>query len=140
MSRRPGSETGGVTAELVIVTPLLILFLLFVVALGRLAGSRIDVDGAANQAARAASIARDPIAAGSAAQTTASAALADEHISCAHLDVKVDTTEFHPGGSVAVTVACTVDLKDVTSLRIPSNKTLTARAVAPLDRYRGLGQ
>ena len=67
-------------------------------------------------------------------------ALADEHISCAHLDVKVDTTEFHPGGSVAVTVACTVDLKDVTGLRIPSNKTLTARAVAPLDRYRGLGQ
>ena len=48
---RPDAETGGVAAELVIVTPLLILFLLFVVALGRLAGSRIDLDGAANQAA-----------------------------------------------------------------------------------------
>ena len=136
---RPETETGGVAAELVIVTPLLILFLLFVVALGRLAGSRIDLDGAANQAARAASIARDPAAATRAAQTTASAALADAHISCAHLDVTVNTAEFHPGGSVAVMIACTVELKDVTGLRIPSAKTLTARAVAPLDRYRGLG-
>jgi Flp pilus assembly protein TadG len=139
MRFRSDAETGGVAAELVIVTPLLILFLLFVVALGRLAGSRIDLDGAANQAARAASIARDPVAATSAAQTTASAALADDHISCAHLDVTVDTAEFHPGGSVGVTVACTVELEDVTGLRIPSDKTLTARAVAPLDRYHGLG-
>ena len=136
---RPDAETGGVAAELVIVTPLLILFLLFVVALGRLAGSRIDLDGAANQAARAASIARDPVAATRAAQTTASAALADAHISCAHLDVTVNAAEFHPGGSVAVMIACTVELEDVTGLRLPSAKTLTARAVAPLDRYRGLG-
>ncbi len=140
MSSRLSDDAGGVTAELVIVTPLLILFLLFVVALGRLAGSRIDVNGAANQAARAASIARDPTAAAGAAQMIASAALADQHISCSRLDVRVDTTEFHPGGSVAVTVACTVDLKDVTGLRLPSAKTLTARAVAPVDRYRGLGQ
>ena len=40
-------ETGSVVAELVLLTPLLILVLLFVVALGRLAGARIDVDGAA---------------------------------------------------------------------------------------------
>jgi Flp pilus assembly protein TadG len=53
-------ETGGVTAELVLLTPLLILLLLLVVAFGRLAGARIEVDGAAAQAARAASIARDP--------------------------------------------------------------------------------
>jgi len=136
---RPDAQTGGVAAELVIVTPLLILFLLFVVALGRLAGSRIDLDGAANQAARAASIARDPVAATSAARTTASAVLAGAHISCAHLAVTVDVAEFHPGGSVAVTIACTVELEDVTGLRLPSAKTLTARGVAPLDRYRGLG-
>jgi Flp pilus assembly protein TadG len=139
MNSRQSGDAGGVTAELVIVTPLLILFLLFVVALGRLAGSRIDVDGAANQAARAASIARDPVAATSAAQTTAASALADQHISCARLHVTVDTAQFHPGGSVAVAVSCTVDLEDVTGLRVPSAKTLTARAVAPLDRYRGAG-
>src|ERR1700674_1300505 len=126
MNSRQSGETGGVAAELVIVTPLLILFLLFVVALGRLAGSRIDLDGAANQAARAASIARDPVAATREAQTTASTALADDHISCAHLDVTVNTAEFHPGGSVAVQIACTVELEDVTGLRLPAAKTRTA--------------
>ena len=62
-------ETGSVVAELVLLTPLLILVLLFVVALGRLAGARIDVDGAAAQAARAASIARDPATATAMATT-----------------------------------------------------------------------
>ena len=42
-------ERGAVATELVLLTPLLILMLLFVVALGRLAGARIDVDGAAAQ-------------------------------------------------------------------------------------------
>lgn len=53
-------ESGGVTVELVLLTPLLLLMLLFVVALGRTVSARLDVDGAAAQAARAASIARDP--------------------------------------------------------------------------------
>ena len=70
-------ETGSVVAELVLLTPLLILVLLFVVALGRLAGARIDVDGAAAQAARAASIARDPATATAMATQTATAALSD---------------------------------------------------------------
>ena len=61
--RRRDNERGSATVELVILTPLLILLLLFVVALGRLAGARIDVDGVAAQAARAASIARSPQAA-----------------------------------------------------------------------------
>ena len=59
-SRLRRDESGSVTAELVLLTPLLILLLLFVVALGRLAGARLEVDGAAAQAARAASIAREP--------------------------------------------------------------------------------
>ena len=53
-------ERGAVATELVLLTPLLIVMLLFVVALGRLAGARINVDGAAAQAARAASIATTP--------------------------------------------------------------------------------
>ena len=41
------NESGAVATELVLLTPLLIVMLLFVVALGRLAGARLDVDGAA---------------------------------------------------------------------------------------------
>ena len=131
-------EEGSVTAELVIVTPLLILFLLFVVALGRLAGARIDVDGAAAQAARAASIAYSPEAATAAAQETASSSLSSQRITCAHLQVAVDTADFVPGGTVAVTVSCAVNLSDLTGLHLPVTETLSNRFVEPIDAYRSV--
>ena len=134
--RRARDETGSATAELVILTPLLILFLLFVVALGRLSGARGQVDGAAAQAARAASITRDPAAATLAAQQTVAASLSSQHLTCAHLGVAVDTTAFTPGGTVAVTVSCTVDLSTLTGLHLPATRTLTDRFVEPIDTYR----
>lgn len=131
-------ERGSATTELVILTPLLILLLLFVVALGRLAGARIDVDGAAAQAARAASIARSPTAAAATAQQTATSALASQHITCSHLAVSVDTTYFTPGGSVAVTVSCGVDLAALTGLHLPGSETVANRAVSAIDKYRSI--
>jgi Flp pilus assembly protein TadG len=130
-------ERGSVTTELVIVTPLLLLLLLFVVALGRTAGSRIDINGAASEAARAASIARTPLAAQDDARQTASAALADQHVTCASLDVTTDITQFRPGGTVTVAIRCDVKLGDLTGLRFPATKALTATASAPIDWYRG---
>ena len=112
--------------------------MLFVVALGRLAGARIDVDGVAAQAARAASIARSPQAATSSAQQTAASALSSQHVTCAHLAVSVDTTDFAPGGSVAVTVSCAVDLADLTGLHLPVTETVANRAVSPIDSYRSV--
>jgi Flp pilus assembly protein TadG len=136
--RRWRDERGSATVELVILTPLLILLLLFVVAIGRLAGARINVDGVAAQAARAASIARDPQAATSSAQQTAASALSSQHITCAHLAVSVDTTDFTPGGSVAVTVSCAVNLTDLTGLDMPVTETVANRAVSPIDKYRSV--
>jgi Flp pilus assembly protein TadG len=127
-----------VTAELVIRTPLLVLLLLFVVALGRLAGARIDVEGAAAQAARAASIARSPAAAAGAAQEAAASALAGQGVSCGEFSVSVGTADFVPGGSVTVTVSCSARLADLVGLRLPSAETLSATAVQPVDLYRGL--
>ena len=136
--RRWRNELGSATVELVILTPLLILLLLFVVALGRLAGARIEVDGVAAQAARAASIARNPETATSSAQQTAASALSSQHITCAHLTVSVDTTDFAPGGSVAVTVSCAVNLADLTGLDLPMSETVANRAVSPIDMYRSI--
>jgi Flp pilus assembly protein TadG len=129
-------ESGSVTAELVLVTPLLILLLLFVVALGRLASARIDVNGAASEAARAASIARDPATATTMAQQTASAALSGDGVTCAALNVVTDTAAFAPGGEVAVTVTCTVDLADLAGLRLPASTAISSRAVSVVDTYR----
>lgn len=131
-------EHGSATAELVILTPLLILLLLFVVALGRLAGAHIDVDGAAAQAARAAAIARSPAVAEASAKQTASSALSSQHITCANLDVSVDTSDFVPGGSVAVTVSCAVNLSDLTGLHLPVTETVANRFVSPIDAYRSI--
>jgi Flp pilus assembly protein TadG len=129
-------ERGSVTVELVLVTPLLILLLLFVVALGRLASARIDVNGAAAQAARAASIARDPESASNAAKQTATAALADDHVTCANLAVATDTSGFSAGGTVAVTITCNVDLADLAGLRLPASTAISARSVSVVDTYR----
>ncbi len=135
-SRLRRDESGSVTAELVLLTPLLILLLLFVVALGRLAGARLEVDGAAAQAARAASIAQSPSSATAMAQQTATAALSSDHVTCAQLSVDTDTSRFTPGGSVGVTVTCTVNLGDLTGLRLPSAETISSQATSVIDTYR----
>ena len=119
---RVGEEDGMVTA--------------FVVALGRLAGARIDVDGAAAQAARAASIARAPATAPAMAQQTAPAALGSDNVTCAQLSVSTDTAQFQPGGLVAVTVTCTVSLSDLTGLRLPASESISSRFVEVVDTYR----
>ena len=129
-------ESGSVTAELVLLTPLLILLLLFVVALGRLSGARLEVDGAAAQAARAASIARDPATAVAMATQTATAALGSDHVTCGQLTVSTDTAQFAPGGSVAVTVTCAVALSDLSGLRLPVTEQVSSTAASVVDTYR----
>jgi Flp pilus assembly protein TadG len=136
LNRLRRDERGSVSAELVLLTPLLILMLLFVVALGRLSGARIEVNGAAAQAARAASIARDPATATAMAKQTATAALSSDHVTCAQLRVNTDTAQFQPGGSVAVTVTCTVSLSELTGLRLPASHSVMSRSVAVIDQYR----
>ena len=136
--RRCRDETGAVATELVLLTPLLIVLLLFVVALGRLAGAHINVDGAAAQAARAASIASTPSGASFAAHETATAALGSDHVTCAALHVAVDTAGFAPGGSVTVSVSCAVSLADLTGLHLPASTQITSTASSVVDTYRAL--
>ena len=107
--------------------------LLVVVALGRVVSARIDVDGAAAQAARAASIARSPTTAVAVAQQTAAEALGSDHVTCAALTV---TAGFAPGGQVAVTVTCTVDLADLVGLRVPATRSISSTATSVVDVYR----
>ena len=134
----PRDERGGATVELTLVTPMLLLLLVFAVALGRLVEARARVDGAARDAARAASISRSPAAAVVAAEQTAAATLAGAGASCRQVLTATDTSAFRPGGWVAVTVTCTADLADVAELRLPGVETIHARFVEPIDQYRGI--
>ena len=129
-------ERGSATAELVLLTPLLILFVLFVVGLGRLAHARALVGAAAAQAARAAALQYlSPGRAAAAGQQTATDALASAGVACASQNTTVDTGNDRPGGTITVTLSCRVDLSAVTAAGFPGSTTLTATFTAPVDTY-----
>ncbi len=136
---REAGERGGAAVELTLLAPVLIAFLLLMVALGRLGQARADVDGAARDAARAASIARTTAGAESSAREATASALGDRGVTCRSLGVDVDAGDFAPGGSVAVEVSCDVSFADLSLLRVPGTKTVHARSVAVVDFYRGTG-
>lgn len=146
MSRSPASrfgqlrrgDRGAAAAELALAAPLLVLMFLIAIGAGRLVETRMRINDAAHQAARAASLARDPVSAARAARATAAASLDTGGASCTTVSADVDTGRFHPGGSVAVTVTCTVDLADVTGVPLPGGSdTQRASFTAPIDTWRG---
>jgi Flp pilus assembly protein TadG len=132
-------QHGGAATELVLATPLIVVLLLFVVFLGRITETSAELEGAAHSAARAASMARDPQSAVLAAQQMTSAALSGQRVACSPLAVAVDTSQFAPGGEVAVTITCTVSLADLGPLHVPNSETLSTHFTEPIDRYEGLG-
>jgi Flp pilus assembly protein TadG len=132
------NQRGSAAVELVLVTPVLIALMLFVVAGGRLASSRADVDAAARDSARAASIARSPAMAQRDGTIAAEAALTNRNLSCRTLTVTIDTAEFRPGGTVADTVSCDVELAELTGLGLPGRRTVSSRFVEPVDTFRGV--
>ena len=133
-------EAGSASVELVLLTPVLLVLLLFVVSLGRVADARAQVNAAARDAARAGTIARGSESARSDAIAAATGRLGQGRVTCRSLDVKVDTATFRPGGAVTATVTCTVDLADLTSLKVPGSRTVVASATEPVDFYRGVAE
>jgi len=129
-------QDGSAAVELTILAPVLVVLLLFVVAVGRLVLAHQEVEAAAFDAARAASIASSAAGAQLAANQAASTDLAGHSITCAHLSTSVDTTEFTPGGVVKVEVSCTASLSGLALLALPGSETLTSQATAPVDVYR----
>jgi Flp pilus assembly protein TadG len=130
------SEDGAATTELVLITPVLIILLLFVTLAGRLALTRGDVEGAARDAARAASIARTSAQAVSDARAAAAANLERSGTPCGELVVRPDVSNFRSGGSVSVSVTCNVRLGDLMLLRVPATRSVEATAVEVIDVYR----
>jgi Flp pilus assembly protein TadG len=131
-------QLGSASVELVLITPVLVMFVLLVAMGGRMAQSRGHIDVAARDAARAASIERSPAAARAQGQASAAATLGQVGVPCQSVGVAVDTSDFRPGGTVAVEVSCAVRLSDLGLLGIPATRTMTSRSVAPVDVHRGV--
>jgi Flp pilus assembly protein TadG len=126
-------ERGSIAVELVLLAPLLIALLLFVVGLGRIAHARGQVDGAAADAARSASLAWTPEAAQRAGDDAARAYLGED--GCRALSVEIDTAGLRPGGAVIARVRCVVSLAGL-DLAGFGTRTFTATAIVPLDAFR----
>ncbi|MFF5258710.1 TadE/TadG family type IV pilus assembly protein [Actinomadura viridis] len=128
-------DRGSMSLEMVLATPLFVVFLMLLAGAGRMVDAQSQVDGAARDAVRAASIARSAGGAEVLAQEAASANL-DGRDWCASGPVVItDTTAWGPGGRVAVTITCDVDLGDLSFIGLPGTKTLRGKALAPIDTY-----
>jgi Flp pilus assembly protein TadG len=140
MIRDPHDRDGGAFAalELAILLPFVIVMLLLVVAFGRVERGRELVDQAAASAARAASLSTSPGAARTAAIEAATQALESGGLSCAGMQVTVDTSTFHPGGDVIAHLSCSANLAGLTLSGVPGHVRLTSSATSPIEPYRQL--
>ena len=126
---------GSVTVELVTITPVLILMFWFLVYCGRLSDTRLQIEDAAHQAARAATLDRSRPVAAADARAAAVSALSDAGITCQDLSVATYGT-LQAGSTVRVDLSCTVGLNDLALLQVPGTTTLTAEFASPVDVYR----
>ena len=119
-------ERGSLAVEFVILAPLLIGLMLFLVLAGRVVEAHGQVDGAARDAARAASVARSAAD----AQAAADQAVTDDV--GAQLCQPPEVRGYAPGSTaVVVTLHCTVNLTFVSG----GTMAVTGYAVAPLDQF-----
>lgn len=132
-------ERGSIAVEVAVIAPALVFLMLLDVYAGKVSEADGNVERAASDAARAASLRQDPGDATTDAQDTAAANLAAAGVPCLTLTTDVDTDDFAPGGTVTVTVRCEASMEDVTLLGVPGRRTFTATAVEVIDTYRGVG-
>lgn len=131
-------DRGSVAAEVTLVTPVLVMLLVFIaVPIHRGIGARLRIEDAAHQAARAASLERSAPAATLAARSTATVALASAGVTCDSLSVDTATGGLVPGGTVTVTVSCSVDIADGLLPDVAGRKRLSATAIERVDQWRG---
>ncbi|GAA4194103.1 hypothetical protein GCM10023074_16190 [Microbispora amethystogenes] len=127
-------ESGSMTVETVMLAPILLLFLLFLVAAGRIVEAQGEVNGAARDAARAASVQRTQSEAESAAREAAETALSGE---CSpQVDMSGTEWEMSTDEHLAVvraTVTCELDLA---VLGFGAAKQMSGTSVVPLERFR----
>jgi len=124
-------QAGSAMIQAVIMTPVLVLVMMFAFGGGKLALAQIDIDGAAHAAVRAATIERTMGEAEAAAQAAAATGTA-AHCSGVAISVEGDLT---PGGVITAKLTCTVTGTG-TGITLLDGRTLSAEASSPVDQWR----
>ena len=133
-----GDERGeSSVAALILLVPVALGTVLLFAFWGRQSETSLSVTHAAETGARAAALARDPIAASESAHRAVTVSLSAAGAACAGgPDVTVTADDWKPGGVVTVTVGCAVGRSDVTAIGAPA-RTITGVSKASIDAYRG---
>ena len=135
--RGDGPECGTASVELIMLTVPIMILVAFAVFVGRYAAVGQEVTSAARDGARAAAVRQAPGAAGADGEQAVRASLAELGVSCRQLDITIDTSALHPGGSVTATVRCVLQVADLAGFGMPGTTVAEATSTAVVDRYRG---
>ena len=122
--------------EVVILTPVLLMFIYLIVAGGRYVAVQGEVEATARDAARAASFERSFGAAQAVAADVMNSSL-DPDVSCQGLSF--GGTNFVAGGQVTVTLDCRVSYDGLGLIGLPGSVSVDGTSTAPLDQYRRTG-
>jgi len=128
------TQSGSVTVEMVLLTPVLMLLILFGVYASRASESLVQVRHAADQAARSASkVSRGRVQ--SVANDVANRTLNNSGTSC--VDFAVSTAVIDQGSNTAVRVKveCTIKTQGLALLGVPERR-VSATSTEVLDRWR----
>ena len=128
-------DDGSMAVEVVLMAPVLVIFMLFVVALGRMVWVKGELESATRDAVRAASLERDAGTAELAAQATA-AEQTDESADC---DAGGLSGNFAAGQTITFTMTCRIHYEDLGLVGLPGSTDVTFSSDAPLDEFRRTG-
>jgi Flp pilus assembly protein TadG len=120
--------------ELVILTPVLMMFVMLIVACGRYVAVQGDMQATARDAVRAASLQRDTAAAHAAAGQVIAQSL-DRDTSCSGFTL----SGFAAGGTARIDLNCSVSYAGLGLIGLPGSVGVSAASNAPIDVYRRTG-
>ena len=134
-TERRRRERGTMAVEIVLLAPVMMAFMMLVVAGGRYVSVRGDIEAASRDAVRAATLERTESDAEAAAANIAAASL-QKAGDCSGATLSGD---FVSGGMLTVTISCQVSYDGLGLIGLPGSKTVTISSSAPIDQYRRTG-
>jgi hypothetical protein len=129
-------QRGSMAVEIVILAPVMLAFLMLIAAAGRLVAVKGDLEAASRDAARAASLERDPTSASTAARSVVSDSIDKQSIDCQPPGLG---GSFVAGGYVSVNLTCRVSYDGLGLIGLPGSVEVKATSDAPIDTYRRTG-
>ena len=128
------THSGSITVEMVLLTPVLMVLILFGVYSGRASESLIQVRHAADQAARGASkVSRSRIEA--TAFEVAQRTLANSGTSCRDFSINTSLVSQGNNNAVRVAIECTINTQGMSLLGL-STRRVSASSTEVIDRWR----